>query len=141
MSKYKKTHLNLSIIIFLVACLFLVAASSLQSNTVQAQDWNILTVHSVGNGSVNIDPIKEYYSVGEIVSLTALPSTGWSFSSWTGDGTGTGTTQTLIITGNMDVTATFIQNIYSVFVTVLPSSSAGTVTGYVTTQLIIMVML
>ena len=83
------------------------------------------TVTRTGTGS---------YHYGDTVVLTESPSNGYTFSSWSGDGTGTGTTRTVTVTGNMVVTATFTQNTYTVGVTVSPSSSAGSVTGYVTTQ-------
>ena len=127
----KKTLLNLSIVFLLVAFLLLTAASSLQPKIVQAQDWNTLRVTINGIGQVIVNPVKEYYSFGDEVTLTAVPGPGWSFSFWSGDGTGIGTTRTVTVTGNMAVTATFTQNSYTVDVTVNPSSSAGTVTGYV----------
>jgi len=41
----------------------------------------------------------------------------------------------ITVTKNMAVTATFSRNVYSVGVTVLPSSAAGSVSGYVTTSI------
>lgn len=87
-----------------------------------------VTVAPSGSGSVTLDDTGPYYHNGEVVTLTAAPTIGWSFSSWSGDLTGSTNQGTLTITSNMAVTATFTQNTYTVSVTVLPSPAAGTVT-------------
>jgi len=66
--------------------------------------------------------------LGDVVRLTATPVAGWSFSGWSGALSGSANPADLTVTGNLTVTATFIQNTYTVSVTVLPSSAAGTVT-------------
>ncbi len=72
------------------------------------------------------------YQYGDVVILTESPKVGYVFSGWSGNGTGANETRTLILTGNMTVTATFNQSAYSVSATVLPLSSAGTVTANAT---------
>ena len=72
------------------------------------------------------------YQYGDVVILTESPKAGYVFSGWSGNGTGANETRTLILTGNMTVTATFNQSAYSVSATVLPLSSAGTVTANAT---------
>jgi uncharacterized repeat protein (TIGR02543 family) len=86
-----------------------------------------LTVTTVGSGSVNLNSTGPYY-YGDVVQLTAIPVAGWSFSGWSGALTGSANPTSLTVTGNMAVTAAFTQNTYTVSVTVLPSSAAGTVT-------------
>ncbi len=95
--------------------------------------------------TVNVDPSSaagmvtgyvttQTYHYGDSVTLSESPNDGYTFSSWGGDGSGTGTTCGITVTGNMVVSASFSQNTYTVTVNVDPSSAAGMVTGYVTTQ-------
>jgi len=44
-----------------------------------------LTIDTVGEGEVGIEPEKEEYEHGEEVTLTAVPDEGWEFDGWTGD--------------------------------------------------------
>jgi len=87
-----------------------------------------LAVYTVGSGSVAKSPDQASYHLGDVVRLTATPVAGWSFSGWSGALSGSANPADLTVTGNLTVTATFIQNTYTVSVTVLPSSAAGTVT-------------
>ena len=66
-----------------------------------------LSVSTVGSGTVTLDPDKLQYSDGEVVTLTANPDPGWIFSSWSGDLTGSINPETLTMTSNKAVTATF----------------------------------
>jgi hypothetical protein len=50
---------------------------------------------------------SEPYQYGDVVILTASPNASYSFSGWTGDGIGEGSTRAVTVTGNMAVTATF----------------------------------
>ena len=69
-----------------------------------------LTVNIEGNGNVTADPELDYYSFGSIVNLTALPSSGWSFSYWSGDISSSNNPENIIMDCNKSVTAHFIQN-------------------------------
>ncbi len=60
-------------------------------------------------GSVSKNPDKSTYSNGETVTLTATPNTGYAFSNWTGDATGSTNLITLTMNGNKVVTANFTQ--------------------------------
>jgi uncharacterized repeat protein (TIGR02543 family) len=73
------------------------------------QNQYTLTVTTVGSGSVSKSPSQATYTWGTIVTLTAIPSTGWSFSSWSGDASGTSLSTTVNMTSNKAVTATFTQ--------------------------------
>jgi uncharacterized repeat protein (TIGR02543 family) len=65
-----------------------------------------LTV-AAANGSVTRSPDKAGYSYGETVTLQAVPDTGYSFSGWSGNASGTSATVTVTMTTNKSVTATF----------------------------------
>jgi uncharacterized repeat protein (TIGR02543 family) len=58
-----------------------------------------------------------------MVTLTAAANTGWSFSAWSGDLTGTTNPQTIAIDGNKVVTATFTQDEYTLTVNKVGSGS------------------
>ncbi len=54
------------------------------------------------------------YLSGTTITLTATPEDGSTFSSWTGDCSGTGTTVDIPMDGDKTCTATFTPNIYTV---------------------------
>jgi uncharacterized repeat protein (TIGR02543 family) len=66
-----------------------------------------LTVNITGSGSVTKNPDKPTYNQGEQVILMATPSSGFSFSSWSGDASGTTNPVTLTMNGNKTVMANF----------------------------------
>ncbi|HNT78511.1 MAG TPA: PKD domain-containing protein, partial [Anaerolineae bacterium] len=66
-----------------------------------------LTVHTVGNGAVLVDPDQTYYSPGAAVTLSPQPVDGWSFAGWSGDLTGAANPATLVMDASKTVTATF----------------------------------
>ncbi|MBN2503293.1 MAG: fibronectin type III domain-containing protein, partial [Anaerolineales bacterium] len=69
-----------------------------------------LTVNTVGNGTVTLDPAGGTYDGGTVVTLTAVPDSGWGFSGWSDDLTGTTNPETITMTGgNSTVTATFVE--------------------------------
>jgi uncharacterized repeat protein (TIGR02543 family) len=65
------------------------------------------------------------YQYGDVVILTASPNASYSFSGWTGDGIGEGSTRAVTVTGNMAVTATFTQISYSLTVSIAGSGSVS----------------
>jgi len=73
-----------------------------------------LTVSTVGQGTVSRSPDQASYASGSTVQLTATPASGWSFSSWSGDASGSSSSLAVSMTGNKAVTATFTQNTYTV---------------------------
>jgi hypothetical protein len=75
-----------------------------------------LTLNVVGNGYVSRNPDKSSYYYGEVVTLTATPNPGWSFSGWSGDLSGSVNPAELTIRGDMAVTATFTFNVYTLAV-------------------------
>lgn len=87
------------------------------------QNQYTLNVNIVGSGSVSKNPDQETYTYGTSVTLTANPSSGWSFIGWSGDATGSANPVTIMIDGNKDITATFAQNVYTLSITVAGSGT------------------
>lgn len=65
----------------------------------------------VGNGKVVADPpmIAPNYEAGTIVTLTAVPDSGWQFITWGGDLTGSANPATIAVDAAKNITATFQQ--------------------------------
>ena len=61
---------------------------------------------------------------GTEVTLTPTPATGWSFSAWSGACTGSGAC-VVTMDGNKTVTATFIQNAYTLTVDIVGSGTVA----------------
>ncbi len=61
------------------------------------------------NGTVLKDPEKTDYNSGEIVVLTATPATGYAFTGWTGNETGTQNPLSVSMNTNKDITANFTE--------------------------------
>ena len=68
-----------------------------------------LTVNTVGNGSVDLDPPGGLYDAGTDVELTAAADSGWAFSGWSGALSGSANPDTITMTGHKTVTATFVE--------------------------------
>ena len=66
-----------------------------------------LAVSVVGMGTVNKSPDLGAYDVGSVVTLTAVPAAGWTFSGWGGDLTGSVNPANIIMDGEKAVTAIF----------------------------------
>ncbi len=66
-----------------------------------------LSVSVDGEGTVSKSPEKEKYEHGTEVTLSASPGSGWGFSSWSGDLTGSTNPITAVMNENRTVTATF----------------------------------
>ena len=59
------------------------------------------------NGSVTRNPNTPTYPSGSTVQLTATPNTGFRFTGWSGDATGSTNTLTVIMNANKTITANF----------------------------------
>jgi uncharacterized repeat protein (TIGR02543 family) len=68
-----------------------------------------LTVTTVGQGSVTLDPPGGVYNEGTVVTLTAVPDSGWAFDGWSDDLSGTQNPTTITMDSNKTVTATFVE--------------------------------
>lgn len=60
------------------------------------------------NGSVLKNPNLISYTSGATVLLTATPNSGYKFSSWSGDATGSVSPLTVIMSANNNITANFV---------------------------------
>ena len=74
------------------------------------------------NGFVTKDPDKAIYEWGDVVTLTAVPETGYHFTNWSGFISGTTNPATITFNGDYDksVTANFAINTFTI------TASAGT---------------
>jgi hypothetical protein len=68
-----------------------------------------LTANPSTGGSITANPTGPYY-YGDVVQLTAVTNTGYSFTSWSGDLSGSTNPTTITLNGNKAVTANFEQN-------------------------------
>ena len=69
-----------------------------------------LTVNTVGNGTVILNPAGGSYAVGTVVQLSATPDAGWYFSGWSGDLTGTTNPASITMNASKTVTAAFTES-------------------------------
>jgi uncharacterized repeat protein (TIGR02543 family) len=96
------------------------------------QDEYALTVNTAGSGSVDKDPDQATYHYGDVVTLTAMADSGWTFAGWSGDLTGTDITATKTITGDTAITATFMLDEYTLTVNTAGSGSVDKDPGQAT---------
>ncbi|MFA5102306.1 MAG: cohesin domain-containing protein [Candidatus Thermoplasmatota archaeon] len=66
-----------------------------------------LTITINGSGTITKSPNQPTYDYGQVVTINAVPTTGWAFSSWTGDLTGSQNPTTITMNGNKAVVAHF----------------------------------
>ncbi|MBI3193169.1 MAG: InlB B-repeat-containing protein [Ignavibacteriae bacterium] len=83
-----------------------------------------LGVTTVGSGSVAKSPDLPNYLVGTNVQLTATPATGWTFTGWSGDVSGSTNPLTVTMSGNKNITATFTINTHTLAITAVNGSVA-----------------
>jgi uncharacterized repeat protein (TIGR02543 family) len=84
-----------------------------------------LTINTDGDGSVSRDPDRDVFFYGEMVTLTATPAPGWTFTGWSGDLSGSDNPQSIAITGDTNVTATFVPIEYTLTVNVTGDGTAS----------------
>ncbi|MFD1002770.1 InlB B-repeat-containing protein [Ohtaekwangia kribbensis] len=68
------------------------------------------------------------YDAGSVATLTATPASGYTFTGWSGDVTGTDASTTVTMDGDKNVTASFSISSFTLSATVVPSAG-GSVTG------------
>ena len=61
------------------------------------------------NGTVTVNPARSVYTIGDTVTLTALPATDYTFIGWGGDASGALNPLVLSLSTNTLVTASFDQ--------------------------------
>ncbi|WP_242696350.1 InlB B-repeat-containing protein [Longitalea luteola] len=65
------------------------------------------TVSPSAGGTITRSPDAASYAAGTVVTLTATPASGYTFSGWSGGASGTSTTTTVTMNANTSVTASF----------------------------------
>ncbi|MDB5268627.1 MAG: hypothetical protein JWP58_1667 [Hymenobacter sp.] len=85
-----------------------------------------LTTNTVGTGTVTKSPNQASYSSGSPVSLTATPATGFAFTGWSGDASGTANPLTVTMTADKAITATFTATGQSVVSYILVNADSNT---------------
>ncbi len=84
-----------------------------------SQDVYTLDIQTVGQGSVKRDPARQTYFYGDQVTLTATADNGWRFAGWSGDVSGSDNPKTITISGDTQITATFVLREYVIDVTIV----------------------
>jgi hypothetical protein len=84
------------------------------------------SVNPVGAGTVNPSGVS-WYNSGQTVSVSATASSGYAFSSWSGDLSSSTTPSSVLMNGPMIIAANFTQNQYTLTVNIAPAG-AGSVT-------------
>jgi len=87
-----------------------------------------LTTSVEGSGSVTPNTSNPHAS-GSAVLVTAVPDSGWAFSSWSGDLLGNTSPATITMNDNKSVTATFTQDVYTLTTSVEGSGAVFTNTS------------
>ena len=67
-----------------------------------------LTINIVGSGNFEIDPEKDYYAEGSLITMTATANSGWMFSEWTGELDSSDNPERISINSDMTITAVFL---------------------------------
>lgn len=83
------------------------SASADQTITVRKQTRLAVTVAGNLGGAVAVSPVKDQYLATDTVTLTATPNSGFAFSAWSGDLTGSANPASLSMAANRSVVATF----------------------------------
>jgi regulation of enolase protein 1 (concanavalin A-like superfamily) len=68
-----------------------------------------VTTNVDGSGAITLDPDQAEYSVGDEVTVTAVPDAGWHFAGWSGDLNGMANPALLAIDSSKSITATFTE--------------------------------
>ncbi|MHA2429383.1 MAG: InlB B-repeat-containing protein, partial [Candidatus Hermodarchaeia archaeon] len=82
---YRRIALLICTSIFLLSTTF---SLCMMTSVSGQEDQYSLTINIVGSGSVSKNPDEATYTYGTVVTLTAAADAGWTFSSWSGDLTG-----------------------------------------------------
>ena len=76
---------------------------------VSGATYTLTLVTTNGSGTVGRNPTNSAYPQGAVVTITALPTAGWSFNNWGGDAGGTNNPLNVTMDANKTITATFVQ--------------------------------
>ncbi|HEY9044883.1 MAG TPA: carbohydrate-binding protein [Ohtaekwangia sp.] len=81
-----------------------------------------VSISPSGGGSVTKSPDNSSYTAGTVVTLTATPASGYTFSGWSGAASGTSASATVTMNANQTVTATFTATTSTPDITLTTSS-------------------
>jgi len=84
--------------------------------TFQAAPAYDIALWTNGSGQVQFEPPAGPYPEGTVVTLTAMPDPGWSFSHWGGALSSSANPDSLVMDDNKAITATFVQTAIGVAV-------------------------
>jgi VCBS repeat protein/List-Bact-rpt repeat protein len=111
--------------------------SVLINNTALARNTLTITKAGTGSGTVTSNPpgincgatCSAAYNSGTVVSLTATPATGSTFTGWSGCDAVSGTTCTVSMSAARSVTVTFTRQTFTLTVSKTGLIASGTVTS------------
>ena len=83
----------------------------------------LLSTSAGSGGAIQIDPDQASYNNGDLVTLTAQPDAGYRFGSWGGDLAGSANPASILMTGDKQVSASFIRQ----FMLTIDTLGMGTV--------------
>jgi len=86
-----------------------------------------VNINPSGAGSVTLNPSGGVYVAGTTVTLTAVANSGYVFSGWGGDLSGSQNPARIVMDSSKTVTANFVRSSYTLTVNINPSG-AGSVT-------------
>ena len=84
-----------------------------------------VSTSTTGEGSILKKPNQTEYDYGSTVELAADPSTGWKFTGWQGDATGTDNPLSLTVDKTKDITGVFEKKTFPL---ILNTSGEGSIT-------------
>jgi uncharacterized repeat protein (TIGR02543 family) len=83
------------------------------------------TANPSAGGSITRSPNATSYAPGTVVTLTATPASGYTFTGWSGGASGTNTTTTVTMNANTSVTANFTNGTSTYTLTTTVNPAAG----------------
>lgn len=105
------------------------SVSSEFSNIVSGTTSPVYTVSLSKTGQGNVTSDFNSYPKNSLATITATPSSGWQFSHWTGNATGSTNPIQITMDANKSVTANFTQITYDPIVVTSPTTTTVWSTG------------
>lgn len=87
--------------------------ASVTARFVPVPQYTLSAAVAAGSGTVQLSPPGGLYNEGTTVVLTAVPAEDWQFGGWSGDLAGTANPDTLVMTADRSVEATFTEIVYA----------------------------
>lgn len=112
----------------IIICLFFVFLLVFASGCKKIEYTLNVNISPVGTGTVELSPNGEKFQEGTKVTLTPKPGSEYTFLGWSGPDSSSVINNKIVMSKNIDITAKFDLNSYSISVSVNPANS-GTITG------------